>query len=293
MNYFNKKRIVFGTLYIVSTPIGNMEDITKRSLVVLKKVNYVVAENINRTKVLLKYYNISSSFISMNKYNEKKQTLKILNLLKKSFSIAVVSDAGTPNINDPGLYLIQQCYKYNITIVPVPGPCAAIAALSVSGLSTCQFCYEGFLPSKKNERLKKLQKLKKEKRTIIFYETTHRILDSLNDLIYVFGEDRKVSISKELTKYWEKIYINSANKVLSWMEENLLRKKGELVVIIEGYTKKSIEISNRVKSTCKLINKYLSISKSVFITSKIYNVKKNALYQYMIKKVSDKKINLL
>ncbi|WP_315984277.1 16S rRNA (cytidine(1402)-2'-O)-methyltransferase [Buchnera aphidicola] len=208
--------------------------------------------------------------------------------------MAIVSDGGTPLISDPGLYLIQKCYEKKIQVIPLPGPCAAITALSASGLSSLKFCYEGFLPSKNTKRLKRLKELKKEERTIIFYESSHRIEESLKNMIIIFGEDRKISIAKELTKIWEDIYISSAKNVLIWLKKEPLRYKGEWVLIVEGY--KNIidkKISEKIKIAYSMISKELSSKKSIEIISKLYKISKNELYEYILKKkMTKKKINV-
>jgi len=283
-----------GYIYIVPTPIGNLGDFTKRGIEVLNSVDYILAENIKRTNFFLKKIGISGNFISMNRQNEKIQTKKIIFLIKKKKNIAIVSDGGTPLISDPGLYLIKQCYEKKIRVIPLPGPCAAITALSASGLSSLKFCYEGFLPSKTTKRLKRLKELKEEKRTIIFYESTHRIEESLENMVIVFGKDRKMSIAKELTKMWETIYSASAKNVLIWLKKEPLRCKGEWVVIIEGYKDIANErISIKIKNAYSIINKELSSKKSVEIISKLYKISKNKLYKFILKKkMTKKKINV-
>uniref|UniRef100_UPI003F78EC44 16S rRNA (cytidine(1402)-2'-O)-methyltransferase n=1 Tax=Buchnera aphidicola TaxID=9 RepID=UPI003F78EC44 len=213
---------------------------------------------------------------------------------KKKKNIAIVSDGGTPLISDPGLYLIQKCHEEKIRVVPLPGPCAAITALSASGLSSLKFCYEGFLSSKNTKRLKRLKELKKEERTIIFYESSHRIEDSLKNMMSIFGEDRKISIAKELTKIWETIYSSSTKNVLIWLKKESLRQKGEWVIIVEGYKNVIYEkISEKIKFAYSLINEELSSKKSIEIISKLYKISKNKLYKYIFrKKMTKKKINV-
>ncbi|MDE5285500.1 MAG: 16S rRNA (cytidine(1402)-2'-O)-methyltransferase, partial [Buchnera aphidicola] len=221
-----------GVLYIVPTPIGNLSDITYRALKTLKEVDIIAAENIKHTNILLKNFKIQNVLISMNKHNEYQKSDYLIRQLKKGKNIAIVSNAGTPVINDPGYFLIKQCHVLNIKIIPLPGACAAITALIASGIPANKFCYEGFLPSKKQERRNLLFSLRNEERTIIFYESKYRILQSIEDIIEQIDKNRHIVIAKEITKKWESIYGNTAEKILIWMKNNTYRYKGELVVII-------------------------------------------------------------
>ncbi|QFQ32828.1 16S rRNA (cytidine(1402)-2'-O)-methyltransferase [Buchnera aphidicola (Aphis fabae)] len=274
-----------GILYIVPTPIGNLSDITYRALETLKEVNLIACENIQHTNILLKHFNIKNTLISFSKDNEVQKTDHLINILKKGKYIALVSNAGTPVINDPGYLLIKKCHLFNIKIIPLPGPCAAITALSASGISTHRFCYEGFLPSKKKLRRDLLCSLKKEKRTIICYESKHRIIETIKDIINEIGENRHIVIAREITKKWEIIHGNKASLMLSWIKSDVNRhKKGENVIIIDGYKElKSINPSDKIINTFTILKKFLSLKQSVFITSKIHKINKNNLYQYAIK----------
>lgn len=282
MNSFNTT----GILYIIPTPIGNLSDITYRAVETLKNVNLIAAENIYHTNILLQHYNVKNILISLNKNNEKKQSHYVIKKLKEGKKIGLVSDAGTPVINDPGYFLVKQCRSLNIKIIPLPGPCAAITALSASGISTNRFCYEGFLPSKKKVRCDLLKSLKKETRTIIFYESKHRILQSIKDIIEKIDENRYLVIAREITKKWEYIYGAKANKMLFWLKEDKNHcNKGEIVIIIDGFKElKNKDVSEKAISTLKILRNVLSLKQSVLITSKIHEIKKNNLYQYAIKK---------
>lgn len=282
MNLFNKN----GILYIIPTPIGNLSDISYRAIETLKKVDLIAAENINHTSILLQHYNIKNILISLNKDNEKKQTNYVIKNLEKGKKIALVSNAGTPVINDPGYFLVKSCCFLNIQVIPLPGPCAAITALSASGISTNRFSYEGFLPSKRNTRRKFLYSLKKETRTMIFYESKKRIIQSIEDIMEKIDKNRHLVIAREITKKWESIYGAKANIVLSWLKEDKNRyNRGEIVIILDGFQELSNEnISEKVKNTFKILREFISLKQSVLITSKIHKIKKNNLYQYAIKK---------
>ncbi|QJC37560.1 16S rRNA (cytidine(1402)-2'-O)-methyltransferase [Enterobacteriaceae endosymbiont of Donacia bicoloricornis] len=278
-----------GYLYIIATPIGNFNDISKRALITLNKVDYILAEDTRKIGILLKFFNIKKKIYSYYEYNEKKKINFFLKKINQGYNIALVSDAGTPLINDPGYRIVQLCRtKYiNIKIIPIPGPCAAILALSISGLPTNRFCYEGFLPHKKNKRIKRLNELKLENRTLILYESTHRILKCLYDIKKIFGKDRYIVFIKELTKKWESIYGNNISNLIKWLKLDVNRLKGEIVLVIKGY-KESInskdQLSPKVIQTFLKLKKELSIKKAIKITSDIFSIKKNLLYKFYIKK---------
>ncbi|XBC37910.1 MAG: 16S rRNA (cytidine(1402)-2'-O)-methyltransferase [Buchnera aphidicola (Meitanaphis microgallis)] len=266
---------------MVPTPIGNLTDITCRALSILNKVDIIAAENINHTKILVKHYNIITNIISINKHNEKAKSKKIIVQLKNGKNIALVSNAGTPTINDPGRYLINNCYQFKIQIVPLPGPCSAITALSASGFSTERFCYEGFLPSKSIARCKLLHDLKEETRTMIFYETPHRIISSMNDIIKELGSDRNITIAKELTKQWESIYRNTSINLLSWIKSENFKIKGEIIIIISGFkAKKPIIIPKIALKTLQILKLHLSSKLAIQITAKLHDLSKNLLYDH-------------
>ncbi|WP_367681513.1 16S rRNA (cytidine(1402)-2'-O)-methyltransferase [Buchnera aphidicola] len=273
-----------GILYIVPTPIGNFSDITQRALTILTNVDMIAAENIYHTHVLLKNFKISNKLISINQKNEKKQSKKIIEKLITGKKIALVSNAGTPVINDPGFILIKNCHKNKIKVTPLPGACAAIAALSASGIASNRFCYEGFLPNKKIARCNLLQSLKKETRTIIFYESPHRILNSITDIVNEIGSNRNIVLIKEISKYWESIYHGTSSELLTWLQKDKKNCKGEMVIIIEGFQKLSGKkmLTQQICHTLNLIRKEISLKKTIELTAKIYNIKKNILYNYAL-----------
>ncbi|QIE01845.1 16S rRNA (cytidine(1402)-2'-O)-methyltransferase [Buchnera aphidicola (Uroleucon sonchi)] len=280
-----------GILYIIPTPIGNLSDITHRALKILNTVNIIAAENIQHTNLLLQHFNIKNFLISLNKNNEKKQSDHLINELKIGKKIALVSNAGTPIINDPGNLLIKKCHNCNIQVIPLPGPCAAITALSASGLMYGRFCYEGFLPSKKQIRRNLLYSLREETRPIIFYESKYRILESIQDIIEQIDENRHIVIAREITKKWESIYGAQAAVLLKWLKEEKNRYKGEMVIIIDGFKKsKNHNLDKKILDTFFMLRNFCTVKTSVFITAKIHNFNKNNLYQYVIKNKHDKKV---
>ncbi|QTM69386.1 16S rRNA (cytidine(1402)-2'-O)-methyltransferase [Buchnera aphidicola (Hormaphis cornu)] len=288
MKIYSQSKKPSGILYIVPTPIGNLSDITTRALTTLQQVNIIACENIKHSLYLLQHFKISTILISINQNNETKKSKLLVKNLINGKHVALISNAGSPLINDPGCLLVNLCHHYYIKIIPLPGPCAAITALVASGLPTNKFCYEGFLPSTKNDRCKLLISLKKEHRTLIFYETSRRILDSLKDIINELGSDRSITIAKELTKIWELIYTAPAKEILNWLISDHNRYKGEIVLIIKGYTLPTKNlISDKILTTFKILYKVLPLTTAVKLTAQIHKIKKNQLYQYTLQLKND------
>ena len=221
-----------GVLYIVSTPIGNLEDITLRALRVLKAVNLIAAEDTRYTRRLLAHYEIGTPTTSYFEGNQIQKGEKLVARLKAGESIALVSDAGTPTISDPGYRLLIQCIEADIPIIPIPGPSACIAAASVAGLPLHNFVFEGFLSPKSGRRKRQLTELREEKRTLIFYESPHRLIVFLQDVLEVFG-DRRVSVARELTKKFEEVFRGTVTEAIEKFQETLPR--GEFTIVIEGF----------------------------------------------------------
>ncbi|MFP3014643.1 MAG: 16S rRNA (cytidine(1402)-2'-O)-methyltransferase [Arsenophonus sp.] len=274
------------TLYIVPTPIGNLDDITLRALQILKNVDLIAAEDTRRTGLLLKHFSINTSMISLHIHNEQQKTNKLIFKLKNGLSIALVSDAGTPLINDPGYYLVKYSRQADIRIVPLPGPCAAITALSAAGVASDRFCYEGFLPSNSKRRQEVLQGLSENSRTLIFYESPRRLLNTLTDMLSIWGSERYVILARELTKIWESIKGLPVGKLLDWVKINKNSYRGEIVLVVEGCRKSKNDnevILPNIMKTLILLHRSLSLKKSISITSEIYGLKKNILYKGFLK----------
>jgi 16S rRNA (cytidine1402-2'-O)-methyltransferase len=223
-----------GILYVVSTPIGNLDDITRRAVKVLEAVDAIVAEDTRKTSILLRHLGISKPLISFHEHNERKRTGELIRKLETGMSLALVSDAGTPGISDPGFLIVRECVLHNIQVVPVPGASALLAALTVSGLPTDRFIFEGFLPHKKGRRTR-ISSLKDEERTIILYESPHRILRTLRELGEVMA-DRQAVIGRELTKVFEEIQRGTLGELEQYFASRPV--KGEFVLIIAGKTYK-------------------------------------------------------
>lgn len=267
------------TLYIVATPIGNLEDITLRAINTLKQVDLIAAEDTRHSGLLLQHLAIKAKLFALHDHNEQEKSQLLIEKLKSGLSIALISDAGTPLINDPGYHLVKACRENNINVVPIPGACAAIAALSASGLPSDKFSYEGFLPAKTKARQDYLTTLLDEPRTMIFYESTHRLLDTLQDMQTIWGSDKQIVLAKELTKTWETIVNFSILDLINWLQEDSNRQKGEFVLIVEGNNKTADAIVPKAINTLKLLLKELPLKKAAAITAEIYGLKKNQLYQ--------------
>ncbi len=216
----------------MATPIGNLEDITLRALRILKEAELVVAEDTRRTGVLLKHYEIKKPLLSYHDHNKAERTQRIIERLKAGEKIALVSDSGTPGISDPGFYLVRKAIESELPVIPIPGPTALISGLVVSGLPTDKFVFEGWLPRKSTQRKRRLKELSQEPRTIIFFESPHRILNSLKDCLLVFG-DRQGALCRELTKKFETVRRDKISNLIKEYSDK--SPKGEFVVVIEGY----------------------------------------------------------
>jgi 16S rRNA (cytidine1402-2'-O)-methyltransferase len=229
-----KKKHQHGKLYVVATPIGNMEDITLRALRTLKEVDLIAAENVAHTRKLCRHYDIKTRLTSYNQHNQKRKTPELLGHITSGENVAMVSDAGTPGISDPGISVIQRSHELGIDVVPIPGPSAVIAALSVSGLISKRFLFVGFLSNKQGKRKKALEELKQEQGALIFYEAPHRVKAMLMDLLTVFG-NRKMVLLREMTKLFEEVHKGSVKSITE--ELNPDNTRGEFTLVVEGRMK--------------------------------------------------------
>ena len=223
-----------GALYVVATPIGNLEDISARALRILSSVDLIAAEDTRTTRVLLDRYGITTPTQAVHEHNERGLSERLLARLRAGESIALVADAGTPLISDPGFHLVSAARAAGINVHPVPGACAAIAALSVAGLPSDRFCFEGFLPPKSAARRTRLRELAGETRTLVFYESAHRIVDSTDDLIAIFGSERRAVVARELTKRFETLIGDTLAEIASALANDADQRRGEFVLIVAG-----------------------------------------------------------
>lgn len=267
------------TLYIVPTPIGNLDDISSRAIQTLKDVDWIAAEDTRHTHRLLQHFSISTRTLSLHEHNEDKRTAMLCQRLKEGGSVALVSDAGTPLISDPGFVLVRRCREENINVVALPGPCAAITALSAAGLPTDRFMFEGFLPPKTGPRSQVLALLSERTFTTVYYEAPRRVLDTVNDIRRTLGNERHIVLAKELTKAFETYVDGSAETVAAWLEADPVRQKGEFVLMIAGVGTVQTELPTEALALLATLKPVLPLKKAAAIVAEHYNLKKNALYQ--------------
>ena len=269
-----------GILYIVATPIGNLKDITQRAIETLQNVNCIAAEDTRHSQHLLQYLGISVPLIPLHEHNEVQRVPKLIDRLQRGESIALVSDAGTPLISDPGYILVRQVRKAGFQVVSVPGPCAAIAALSVAGLPTDRFVFEGFLPAKPALRKERLALLRFEPRTIIFYEAPHRLRDSLQSMQEILGHGRQMVLARELTKLFETVKSGTIEEIIAWVAQDNNQQRGEIVLLVEGV--KVASTLDSVISHDKILTyllEVLPLAQATEMTAKITGRRRNDLYQ--------------
>ena len=268
-----------GVLYVVATPIGNRKDITQRALEVLGAVDVVVAEDTRHSRKLLSSFGIRVPLVSMHEHNERSVALRLVQALKKGETIALVADAGTPLISDPGYHLVQDAHEAGIPVVPVPGPSALICALSAAGLATDRFVFEGFLPSRGPARRSRLQALAKESRTLVFYESCHRILGSLQDLADCLGGAREAVVARELTKLFETIRKGSLGELLEYLKADSDQQKGEFVLLVAGAGEAAPQqVSADAVKILQVLVEELPVKQAAALTARITGEKRNQLY---------------
>ena len=272
-----------GILYIVATPIGNLSDITIRAVEILKKVDAVLAEDTRHTKKLFDYYEIDSPLIAFHEHNENEKVDYILAQIGSGKSLALVSDAGTPLISDPGYNLVLEAKKNGISVVPIPGPSALIAALSSSGIECNNFTFFGFLPSKQSARLRLLKTKKSLNETIVFYESPKRILAALIDMLEVFGEKRQVCLAKEITKSFETILNDNLVNLIEYLTSDSSHQKGEFVIIISPVNKVDLdEAQVQLEKILPILCAEMGASQAAKLAAKITGIDKKHCYKRAI-----------
>lgn len=266
--------------YVVATPIGNLEDWSPRAISTLKKVDLIFAEDTRHSAKLMQMFNISTPMRSLHDHNELNRIEEILTLLNNDQSVAIISDAGTPLISDPGFKVIRALREEHKTIIPIPGVSAVITALSVSGIATDRFSFEGFLPAKSTSRKTRMDELKNDPRTLVFYESSHRIIDMLKDAIEVFGTQRYAFIGREMTKHYESYLSNTLSELLDYYNTHKDEQRGEYVVIIEG-SNTTTEMADTISLNELLASllEELPLKKAVLLAMKITKLPKNHIYQ--------------
>lgn len=281
-----------GFLYIVATPIGNLEDISQRAISILNSVDGILAEDTRHSRILLDKLNIRKEIFSLHEHNEPIEAEKYCRyILEEGKSLALISDAGTPLISDPGYLLVRKAQDLNIKVVPIPGPSAVITALSASGLPTDRFIFLGFLPAKKLARQKRLESLMHETSTLIFYEAPHRIIETLENMMEIFGETREAVLARELTKTFETIHRASLKDLFHFVNSDANQTRGEMVLLVAGVSltaqekeEASENISLENMQILKILAEELPPKKAAHLTGKITGISKQVLYNLLIKK---------
>jgi len=272
-----------GTLFIVATPIGNLDDITFRAVEILKSVDLILAEDTRHSQKILSHFDIKTPISAFHDYNEREKCTTVIDKLKQGVSIALISDAGTPLISDPGYVLVSAAKKNSVNVVPIPGPSALIAALSASGVPSDSFSFFGFLPSKQNARIKTLKTFISRPETIIIYESPKRILAALKDMLFVFGEAREVCLAKELTKTFETILTTNIPNLISYIASDPNHQKGEFVLLISSSgKKKQLELDQQLDNLLSVLCSEMGASKAAKLAAKITGIDKKYCYQRAI-----------
>ncbi len=271
-------------LYIVATPIGNLADLSARAQEVLGSVDYIAAEDTRYSGRLLAHFTIKAPMISVHDHNERQRSEHIINLLAAGHSIALVSDAGTPLISDPGFHLVRAVREAGYRVSPVPGCCAFVAALSASGLPSDRFQFIGFLPAKSGARLQTLKPYAAHTETLIFYESTHRIVDSLAAMAEAFGGERYAVVARELTKTFETIHGDTLQNLLEWIQADSNQQRGEFVVLVHGAPapEQGDQIDPEAERILHILAKEMPPKKAAGLAAEITGEKKNRLYQLLI-----------
>ncbi|MPW45748.1 16S rRNA (cytidine(1402)-2'-O)-methyltransferase [Acinetobacter guerrae] len=266
-------------LFVVATPIGHLDDMTFRAIDILKSVSIVAAEDTRQSAQLFKHYNISTPLTACHDHNESNKIAQLIETLKSGQNVALISDAGTPLISDPGFKLVRAAQEHGIRVTPVPGACAAIAALSAVGLPSDRFSFEGFLSSKSSQRINQLEKLKDETQTLIFYEAPHRILDCVKDMVAIFGEDRPVGFAREITKTFETIKKMTLKDLVTFIEQDHHQQKGEIVLVVGGNPEEKDLDQEKMDQLLNRLLQDLSVKAASQLAADLTGIKKKVAYQ--------------
>jgi 16S rRNA (cytidine1402-2'-O)-methyltransferase len=268
-------------LFIVATPIGNLGDFTQRAIDTLKSVDLVAAEDTRHSRTLLVSHGIDKPMVALHEHNEENMAPKLVERLLGGESIALISDAGTPLLSDPGFRLVRLAIEHQVRIVPLPGPSSIVTALSVAGIATDRFVFEGFLPARQAARIARLNELSTESRTLVFFESSHRIKDSLADLGQVLGPDRQLAVCRELTKQFETILRGSIEQVRAAVEADNNQQKGEFVLVVAGSSENLDQNMANALNMSRALQEYLSASQSARVAAKLCGVSRRDLYEMM------------
>ncbi|MCF5708415.1 16S rRNA (cytidine(1402)-2'-O)-methyltransferase [Pseudomonas syringae] len=275
-----------GSLYVVATPIGNLDDMSVRALKVLREVALIAAEDTRHSSRLMQHFGISTPLAACHEHNERDEGSRFITRLLAGDDVALISDAGTPLISDPGYHLVRQARAAGVPVVPVPGACALIAALSAAGLPSDRFIFEGFLPAKAVGRRARLEQVKEEPRTLIFYEAPHRILECLHDMELVFGAERPALLAREITKTFETLKGLPLGELRAFVESDSNQQRGECVVLVAGWTPPEDEdvIGVEARRILDLLLEEMPLKRAAALAAQITGVRKNLLYQVALDK---------
>jgi len=269
-----------GTLFVVATPIGHLGDISARAIEVLRQVDRIAVEDTRHSGRLMQHFAISTPMLALHEHNERHLAPALVEQLQAGQSIALISDAGTPLISDPGFNLVRLARQSGVRVVPVPGPSALICALSAAGLATDRFVFEGFLPAKPVARRARLEQLAREPRTLVFYESSHRIVDSLADMAQVFGESRQAVLARELTKQFETIHQDELGALQHWVQADSYQQKGEMVVLVEGWSQPDDDSLNaEAERILNILMEELPVKTAAKLTARLTGLNKRELYE--------------
>ena len=268
----------FATLYVVPTPLGNLGDMTQRAIEVLRAVPWVAAEDTRHSAPLLKHFGSSARLLPAHEHNEEKAAQQVIARLEAGESVALVSDAGTPGVSDPGARVVARVREAGFSVVPLPGPCAAVTALSASGLGSAHFLFYGFLPAKAKQREEALRKLADLPYVLVFYEAPHRILETVAALAQVLGGERRLVLARELTKLFETIHECSAGEALDWLRENSDRQRGEFVLLVSGGAE-TADSGEGERVLRLLLEEGLPVKQAARLSHAITGAGKNAMYE--------------
>lgn len=269
-----------GILYVVATPIGNLGDFSPRACATLAEADVVAAEDTRRTRRLLQHFGIHTPLVSLHEHNERRRLPELIERLAQGASVALVSDAGTPLLSDPGFLLVRQARQCGVRVSPVPGPSALVAALSIAGLPTDRFAFEGFPPARPAARRRAFTALAEEPRTLVFYESSHRILESLADMAACFGAERQGLLARELTKRFEESRLDTLSGLRAWLQEEPQRVRGEFVVVVAGCTERSAEEAEQeaVDRALEVLLRHLPVKQAAAIAAELTGEARNRLY---------------
>ncbi len=273
------QQIAAGTLYVVATPIGNLADLTPRAVDVLGQVDLVLAEDTRHTAQLLRHCGLSKPLQSLHEHNERQKLESIIQRLQAGESLALVSDAGTPLLSDPGFPLVRRLRELDMPVIPIPGPCAAVAALSVAGLATDRFAFEGFLPARSGARRTRIEGLADETRTLVFYESGKRLAGVLNDMCEILGSDREAAVARELTKLYESIYRGSLAELRDRAGSDVDMVRGELVLLVQGRPVAEIAENPELDRVLGVLLPELPLSQAVKLAVELCGLRRNEVYR--------------